>query len=401
MKPRNNKDISILLYALLLFSFGIGWVYSRNIKEDNQTKDSQLSSQVASQKVSQETVTQKISDQIETLLDTAVTQDVATPEAKTPEPQKAPEAAKAPEEAKTPEIKTPEPEKASKPIVELPKIPELPEPPAEVTYDIEKATKEEELTTREIIIYSKEFIRSKNMNNLVAILKERCPKKIIVETISKILELDAIHQELTRPEKLKIVLALAKHYENDKELQSKIFDIITKYKDLETGKIPLLFVAVEIKEIDVIPALVEWYKKSDRPEVRNLADISHDYAAKNDYGQVIKRLKDTGVKITPERATELLWTNLKANKTKKDSVLIESLKSLGANLNSPDPKTQITPLIQAIKNKNLHAVKQLVKFGADPKLASKDKSVGFPLQVARELGQLNIEMFLRDKGARD
>ncbi|KKP26218.1 MAG: hypothetical protein UR12_C0038G0005 [candidate division TM6 bacterium GW2011_GWF2_30_66] len=382
MKQKNNKDISILLYALLLFSFGIGWIYSKSARKLNEENNQ--------------------NNKIETLAD-------ATDKTITKNPTKAPDPTK---EFTKPEIETPESKKTpeetntnntekEKPKTSSIAIPVAPEPPAEITYDIEKAEKDEELTVNEILIYSKELVLSKNINNLVILLKEKCPKKIILDVINEIFKRDLINQDLTRYEKLKIILALGNYYENDKQLQAQIFDILTKYKDLENGKVPLLFAAIEIKESSVIPALVDWYKKSDRPDLRDIAKLTLEYAAKNDFGPAIKKLHELGVKIDPEYATQLLWINLKSNKTNKKSILIETLKNCGASLDSQDKQTKLTPLIKAIKNKNIATVEKLIKFGANPILSSTDKSVGFPLQVARELKQLDIEMLLRSKGAKD
>lgn len=349
MKQKKNKDISILLYALLLFSFGIGWVYSKNTRETGNEN-------------------------------TQVTTEVITQETKSQDAQKTPE----------------EPKQAENKIT----IPTTPEPPAEIVVDTEKAAKDEELTAQEILIYSKELIRSKSINNLVALIKDKCPENIVVSTVDQIITINK--EELSRYEKLKIILSVGKYYETNKQIQRQLFDLIIKNKNLETGKTPLLFAAIEIKEKEVIPALLEWYKNSGRPETKDLAMDTLEYAAKNDYGLAIKSLQENSPrKIEPEHATKLLWLNLKANKTGVHSRSIEVLKAFGADLNSQDPKTQFTPLIQAVINKNLEAVQQLVKFGASPTLGSSDKSVGFPLQFAREYKQLDIENFLRSKGARD
>lgn len=382
MKQKNNKDISILLYALLLFSFGIGWVYSKSTRKLDE-KNVQNNKIETFADATDKTIT-KDSTQNSELTKLASKPEIATQEIK-----------KIPESTDTNNTEKEKPKTSS--II----IPVAPEPPAEITYDIEKAEKDEELTVNEILIYSKELIISKNINRLVALIKEKCPKKIILDVINEILKRDLTNQDLTRYEKLKILLSLGKFYENDKQLQAQIFDIIAKNKDIETGKIPLLFAAIEIKESSVIPALIDWYKKSDRPDLRDIAKLTLEYAAKNDYGPAIKKLHELGVKIDPEYATQLLWINLKSNKTNKKSILIETLKNYGANLDSEDKETKLTPLIKAVKNKNIITVEQLIKLGANPILSSTDRSVGFPLQLARELKQLDIEMLLRSKGAKD
>jgi len=61
----------------------------------------------------------------------------------------------------------------------------------------------------------------------------------------------------------------------------------------------------------------------------------------------------------------------------------------------------VTEETEAHVNKNLDTVKALVNAGANVAKPSQDKAIGYPLQVARELDQVQIDLFLRSKGAKD
>ncbi|MFC1843053.1 ankyrin repeat domain-containing protein [Candidatus Dependentiae bacterium] len=306
---RKNNDIMILLFALLLFSLGVGWIYSKSA----------------------------------------------------PKPKKSPK------------------------------------PPQEITYKPKDIPKEEKaMPTNEILEYIKEWVPTKGISHIIEVLKEKSSKNTIVETLNKFLEQH--ENEFSRQEKLKIIISIGHHYKNNKKLQFQIFDIIAQNKNIEEGEVPLLFAAIKIGEKKAIADLVEWYKQSKRPKVRDLAKQTLEYAAKNDNADAIKKLHEAGAKIDKSYATELLWIVVKSNKGPKS---IPFLKSLGADIDNYDPKTKYTVLIQAIKNKNLDTVKALVKAGVNIEKSSKDNSIGYPLQVARELDQVKIDLFLRSEGAED
>lgn len=388
MKQNKNKDISILLYTLLLFSFGMGWIYSK--KSDNSNIE----------KSKNNNTTNNTLDNIKTCVNTG--EDPSKKIESKPEP-----------ETKQIETKDKSLEKEKTPESSI-KIPKLPEPPAEIQPDTEKIKKEEKLTTEDILAYSKELIESHGIDDLITILKVKCPKEIISKSINAILK--QYDEDLSRQEKLKIIIALAKHYEKDKNLQDAIFNIISENKNLEFGEVesndninnknnnknkkedtPILFIAIEVGEEKAAPNIVEWYSKSNRTDIRDIAKETLHYAAKNDYSEAIKKLYEIGVKIDSKLATELLWENLKSNKGFKS---IEFLKKIGADLNSIDSSSKFTTIIQAVKNKNLALIKKLAELGASVKTSSPEKAIGSPLQVARELELIDIENYLRSLGAK-
>ena len=337
MKIIKDYDIVILLFALLVFSLGVGWIYSKpNDKKPIQQK---------------KLTTKKEEAPLQTT------------------------------------VKAP---------------PKTPEPPKEIPYkttDIPKV----EMSLNEMMDYIREWANESGVPEIIKFLKEICPKDKIVTMVKQITK--QYTQELTRENKIKLAFSLANFYKKDKNIQNKIFEIIANDKTIIEGDIPLIFIAAQQGEIDAIPNMIDWYKKHRKRRV-NLEKKTFAYAAKHDYANALQKLQKKLHAIDKAYATKLLWILVKANAGKKS---IEFLANLGADLNYQDPKTKHTILIQAIINKNPAVVKELVRLGADVKKPSQDKSIGYPVQVAREnpvkkareLGLTDIEMFLRSKGASD
>jgi len=348
MKFIKNNDIAILLFSLLVFSLGIGWIYS---KTEDKTKT----------------------------------------------------------EIKVIKEKEALKKKEKKPKSTVPAPKKTPAPPKEIKFKESDVPKEEtDFTTEEMLEYLYESGKSKDLKSVLIFLKEKCPKEKIAEVVKKFIGTE--EHGLERKNKLKLILSLGKHYKNEKKIQKQLFDIIAAHKDIEEGEIPLLFLAVEIGEREAIPDVVEWYKsqkEKKQPRLRDLAKQTLEYAAKHDFDEALKKLHENGAEINKNYAKKLLWILIKSNAGSKS---IEFLKKRGADLNNYDPESKHTILIQAIKNKNLDSVKKLVELvekEGKEKLKeflnkpSKDKTIGYPLQITRELKLLDIEKFIRNKGAKD
>jgi len=336
MKKIKNYDIAILLFSLLVFSLGIGWIYSKS-STSNDKKASKTKQDKTSQK------------------------------------------------------------KEEQPIKTTVKVaPKAPEPPKEIIFkksDIPK--KEKLLTIAEMMDYIQEWASESGVPKIITFLKSVCPKDKLIEMVNEIIKKHA--QELTRKNKIKLILSLANFYTKDKNIQNKLFEIISQDETVEQGDTPLVFIAVQLEEIEVIPDMINWYKANvkRRPD---LEKRTFEYAAKRDYVKALKKLQEKLPIIDKAYATKLLWILIQSNSGKKS---IEFLKNLGADVNYQDPKTKFTILIQAIKNKNLAVVKELVRLGVDVTKPSDNKAVGYPVQNARELELTDIEMFLRSAGAKD
>jgi len=334
MKKIKNHDIAILLFSLLVFSLGVGWIYSKsNTKVEPKKKEQAIKTMVKD-------------------------------------------------------------------------APEIPEPPKEIKHkesDIPK--KEKLLTIDEMLEYVKEWATESGVPTIIEFLKTTCPKDKVVQMIQKIIKKYA--QELTRENKVKLILSLAHFYKKDKAIQHKLFELLSAEKTIEQGDVPLIFIAAQLEETEVLPAMVDWYK-SQKNRKLDLEKRTFDYAAKHDYVDALKKLQEKLKIIDPAYATQLLWILVQANTGTKS---IKFLRKLGADVDYQDPKTKFTLLIKAIKNKNLDTVKELVepvtikpglkKLGANVNKASENKAIGYPVQNAREIGRTDIEMFLRSKGATD
>jgi len=326
-----NYDIVILLSTLLIFSVGIGFLYSA--KNNNQTPKSKT-----------------IKTQVETGLVSTI-----------PEPPKAPPAPYATKQEEAPS-----------------KI-------------------EHVFTLEEIFDYIIDWAKAASDDSIIEFLEEECPKDKIVEVIQKIV--DEHISDLSRKGVLNIIFSLAKHFKDDKNIQDQLFNVLIKNDSLALKKPPILVVAVQTKHKDLIPDLLNFAKRNlEKVKTKEMDKKALLYAAKNDIPEYLESLHENIEKITADMASELLFELVKANKSGKS---IPFLVKIGADINYHDDKTNLTILMHAIKNQNLDLIKKIVEAGADVKKPSKDKKIGYPLQLARELGNLEIEMYLREKGARD
>jgi len=351
MKQIKNKNIFILFFSLLIVSLATSWIYSiTTISKKALEKKEKIQEAENTKNESKEAVT------------TLVTKSIKeTGENTVPKPQKTP----------------------------------APPPPRDTSKDASQENLKK-IKPEEILEYIHELGKAVGLSAVVTFLKEECPKEKITEIIKTFINKN--DYEFTREQKLKTILELGKHYKKDKVIQKQIFDIIAEHKNIEEGIVPLLFLTVEIGQQDIIPDLLAWYKGQKRPQVKKLAKQTLQYAAKNDYDIALKKLHQSGVTIDKTHATELLWDLVKADAGAKS---IKFLKSLGADLDAYDPNSKYTILIQAIKNKNSGVIKELIRLGTDVTKPSTDKTIGYPLQIARELDLVDIEELLRSKGARD
>jgi len=315
-----NYDIIILLSFLLIFSFSIGWLYS---KKGNNAKKKETTST----------------------------------------------------------------------IIEIKEIPPAPSEEKDKK-EVVLPPKEEKLTFDEINSNIQKMIIFNAINNLIAFLKQACPQEMVVDIVKKIIQ----KPELKKKDKLHILLALALHHKDKADIKLQLLEEMTKDRSLLQDEVPILILSINKKLDTLIPHLINWNQTKEEKKQLDLEKEALLYAAKNDDLKALQSLKTQSIPITKKDASELLWTLVKSN---GETTSVAFLKALGADLDYTDPKTKMTPLIQAIKNKNLKAVKQLVTHGADVEKPSENKNIGYPLQIAREIERLDIERFLREKGARD
>jgi len=255
--------------------------------------------------------------------------------------------------------------------------------------------KKEDFTIEEIFNYIIDWAKAASDNSIIKFLKAECPKDKIVEIVKKIVK----ETELSRDNKLNIIFSMAEHFKDDKNIKDKLFNVIIEDDILAIQEPPVLVVAVQTKHEALIPDLLDFGKRNiEKVKANQMDKKALHYAAKNDIPEYLEGLHRNIEKIPADMASKLLLELVKANKPGNS---IPFLVKIGANINYYDDKNNLTILMHAIKNKNLDLVKTICEAGADVEKPSKDKAIGYPLQLAREVSDLAIEMYLQDQGARD
>jgi len=305
-----------------------------------------------------------------------------------PAPQKAPPLPTTQTPKKTTKKKTPEKKKKEK----------------GKKADKDKKQPTKKMSLNDVYKYIRAFILMGGDNDIIDFLKASCPATNIVEVIKQTIEEPT--SSLTRENKLNIIFSMAKFYKKNIKLQHELFDLIATRDELLSPEPPLIIVASKTRNRKAIAELIEWDKKKTGKEKSDLYERALLYAAQHDDKRALKGLHKHGTKINKDTASKLLFDLIKSNAgTKSIPFLLKRSKN---NINYEDPKSKATLLIRAIKNKNIAVVKALIEAGADITLDSSDKSIGAPLQVARDMVSqdrgrkaLDIELYLRKKGARD
>lgn len=202
---------------------------------------------------------------------------------------------------------------------------------------------------------------------------------------------------LTRDETIEIIYGVTSHYPDSKDVQFKLLDLILDHPHLQQGS-PLIFVAAKSSFPHIIQLLLEWAENRSGRNADVLKDMKSRamiYAVKHDDLPALQIMQKNGAALSPQLATDLLWA---AILSKSSQELVQFLIKNGAEITNK--RSGFMPLIKAASLNNMPAVKALVQSGADVN-AFVDVQIGSALQQALENGYTDIELYLRDKGARE
>lgn len=199
---------------------------------------------------------------------------------------------------------------------------------------------------------------------------------------------------LTREDKAQILLGLVQNNSTDIKKQYLLLDMLKQFRDLKKDK-PILISAIHSEYAGAIPVILAWMKD------RNLDELSifnaYNYAInKNDVAGFAK-LGGYGVSITQTQATQLLQHVV----TQKGlPEFIPLLVDLEANIDVASHGK--TLLMQAVLQNNSSLVEALLKAGAHKNINKIiDPKVGSALQLAIEKSYTDIDIMLRNYGARE
>jgi len=220
------------------------------------------------------------------------------------------------------------------------------------------------------------------------------PYKTIIQVLTRIL--DNKEQNFNRDDRVQVIVGLASSYKKPEE-QTAILDLILdpKYLYLREGA-PLLFVAAYGDFPQMIPVIKTWYanrvaKQANHAELREeLETRALSYAVENQKLDELKNMVTHGITMDKKRASALL---VDAVGKKTSCPIIGFLLQQGADVNYVHGG--YTPLLHAIKNHDLKAVKFLVEHGADVNKVS-DNKIGNPRQVAEEAVEATAKMLKKE-----
>jgi|GEM_PF-2760010 len=201
------------------------------------------------------------------------------------------------------------------------------------------------------------------------------------------------NNDLTVADKVRLIVLMALKQSTSAD-RAEFFGLFNKHAFLFRES-PIVYLAAEQEyTMQAVPFLLEWLNL--RPGAQRKAAIWALRAAiMRNNPTMMQRLLDLGVVLTTDQATDLLWYTI-LQKGKPD--FVSMLKKAGADMTSV--RNGRTFLIAATEQNQLPLVQVLLQNGA---LVNeiKDPAVGSALQIAVRKKFADIELLLRDNGARE
>jgi hypothetical protein len=256
----------------------------------------------------------------------------------------------------------------------------------------------EKWTAEEGISHLYPLIISRGVTKIIEFFKQVAPGDAVslIEAI-----VDDKNSPLVPHDNLQIIFSVARHYEKHRKIQAKLFNLIIAYEDAQSKKIPLLALVVKTGNASIIPAILVWQKKNKKKKdlplyVQNIAVKGLMYSTRHDDVAALKTYEQNGIKISSKKSSQLLSELIRANGTIST---LPFFLAHGADVDYVD-KQKYTPLIRATYNNNLVQIRALVDAGAAVNKLT-DLAIGTALQIALEKTYVEIELFLRSKGAKE
>ncbi len=226
---------------------------------------------------------------------------------------------------------------------------------------------------------------------------------ILAELLEKIIVGEDL--PLTNEEKLSLLLATAMQLQGKKGVQFIVFDFLLMHQDMQVNQ-PVLLVAARGRYADVIPVLISWLKERQKNEqYKKYKEFLASMVPKALQGAVDENdvtaldvMIGKKVRLEPEQATTLLWRVVVMEK--KDTAFVPFLVQRGrADINFVGDGER-TLLIKATEKNDSKMVRALLEEGADVGTIVAP-AVGSALQIAIGEGYTQVELLLREHGARE
>lgn len=220
-----------------------------------------------------------------------------------------------------------------------------------------------------------------------------------VELVEKIIKDKKI--PLTTTEKLTILFGVVDHFRGKKAVQYQLLDLLLKNPDLYK-KNPALFVLARSKYVEIFPDVLQWINQQEKNDATKkrveffVTDALKASVQLNDRNS-LEVMLNKKVRISQQQASKLLWYVV-VNK-KSSSFVPFLIRHAQADVNYVGDGKR-TLLIMATEQKSKDIVNALLEEGAVVDRIV-DPAVGSALQIAIERGYTDIELMLRDYGARE
>ncbi|GEM_PF-7081534 len=263
------------------------------------------------------------------------------------------------------------------------------------------------IPSEKFLDYIQPYLQSRSVDRIIDLLISLPAREALKRARIIIEEQD---HELLREDELQLIAALADHYKKDQEVQGKFFELLLfdpVYYQNKSDEEPFGYVIAHQGHASILPKLWEWAGKfhvtdasGKRPARKLLGDFIQNAlrrVVEKDEDALLHAMPTTHLSITKHQATAFLMHA--AQLPRSVGRVIPWLKKQGANINAIDANGN-TPLMYAVKNNNRAFVQALLKEGVDVNLMPSLEK-GTALQLARSLGNTELESLLRVHGARD
>ncbi len=198
--------------------------------------------------------------------------------------------------------------------------------------------------------------------------------------------IDLTSSPLNKTESAQLLVGIL--YYAVRQKMNSVSDVLSWTTNQDVFKdLPILFVIAQSPYASLLADPVLQHLK----ENSNACFAALKTAVANNDCEVALRLFQAGIRIDATQATMLLAQAAAHN---RHTAFIKLFMDQNADPNAfYDERTF---LIMATEHNNIDMVKELMAYGADPKISSENASIGTPEQIAFERGYVEIEKLLHD-----
>src|SRR5690606_12151867 len=191
-------------------------------------------------------------------------------------------------------------------------------------------------------------------------------------------------------EKMRIIFGTILHCNGKKSIQHRLLNFLITYPELHKT-VPALLVLMRSSAVDILPVFTNWarslHKNDQKEDLMSLFVNDALVAAidQDDY-DIVESMFSKKIKISYEKASQLLWYIVENNKNNKFVSLL--VRHAQANVNSIDNGR--TLLIVAVEQNNKKMIQSLLDEGAVVDRIV-DPAKGTALQIAMALNNIGIQ----------